>query len=160
MSKAAVAALEARIYHGEEPVRVSAYPYVLNPFVWYGVVECDDFFVQANVNSLNPDVAPGGNEATRFKREETPTDVAAKDSRLGHVYLDWAQYPMTEVERTTDPSGYLVRFYDLRFDYPNARQNRTVLSARVVLDDKLDVLAMFFGTRQQRPDFFDTGEKP
>src|SRR6185437_4682028 len=27
----AVAALEARIYHGEEPVRVSAYPYVLNP---------------------------------------------------------------------------------------------------------------------------------
>jgi inner membrane protein len=156
----AVAALEARIYHGEEPVRVSAYPYVLNPFVWYGVVECDDFFVQANVNSLNPDVAPGGNEATRFKREETPPDVAAKDSRLGHVYLDWAQFPMTEVERTADPSGYLVRFYDLRFDYPNTRQNRTVLSARVVLDDKLNVLAMFFGTRQQRPDFFDTGEKP
>ncbi|MGH9524633.1 MAG: metal-dependent hydrolase [Terriglobales bacterium] len=155
----AIAALNARLYHGEDPVRVSAYPYILNPFRWYGVVECDDFFVQANVDSLTPEVAPGGRETTRFKREETPPDLAAKDSRLGHVYLDWAQYPMTEVERTTNPSGYLVRFYDLRYDYPDTRQDRKVLSARVELDDKLDVTAMFFGTRQQRPDFFSTTDK-
>lgn len=155
----AVATLEARLYHSEDPIRVSAYPYILNPFRWYGVVECDDFFVQADVNSLNPDVAPNGFETTRFKREETPPDIKAKDSPLGHVYLDWAQYPMTEVERTTEPSGYLVRFYDLRYDYPDRRPNRSTLSARVELDDKLDVIAMFFGTRQQRPDFFSTGDK-
>ena len=151
----AVAAMEARMYHGEDPLRASAYPYVLNPFHWYGVVECEDFFVQMNVNSLGPEVDPRGNAATRFKREETPPDETAKNTRLGHVYLDWAQYPMTEVERTTQPNGYTVRFYDLRYDYPELRRNRSVLSARVELDEQLNVVAMFFGARQQRPDLLD-----
>jgi len=34
-----VSALEQRVYQGQDPVRVSAYPYALNPFVWHGVVE-------------------------------------------------------------------------------------------------------------------------
>jgi inner membrane protein len=151
----AIAALEARLFHSEEPIRVSAYPYALNPFRWYGVVECEDFFEQVVVDSWGPDVDPRGNAATRFKREESPADLAAKDSRLGHVYLDWAQYPLTEVERTSDPAGYLVRFFDLRFDYPERRGGRLTLSARVQLDEQLKVLAMFFGARQQRPDLLD-----
>lgn len=151
----AVATLEARLYHGEEPLRVSAYPYFLNPFKWYGVVECEDFFEQVLVDSLTPDIDARAPAATRFKREETPPDLAAKDTRLGHVYLDWAQYPMTEVERTNDPAGYLVRFYDLRFDYPERRGNRVTLSARVQLDEQLRVVTMFFGARQQRPDLLD-----
>jgi inner membrane protein len=155
----AIDALNARMYHGEDPVRISAYPYVLNPFHWYGVVECDDFFVQMNVDSLTPQVAPGDRETTRFKREESPADEAAKNSRLGHVYLDWAQFPMTEVERTDDPSGYLVRFYDLRYDYPDERGDRKTLSARVELNDQLKVTGMFFGARQQRPDFFSSTDK-
>ncbi len=151
----AIATLEARMYHSEEPLHVSAYPYFLNPFKWYGVVECQDFFEQVPVDSLTPDVDPRGIETTRFKREETPPDLAAKESRLGHVYLDWAQYPMTEVERTMDPTGYMVRFYDLRFDYPERRGNRVTLSARVQLDEQFHVIAMFFGARQQRPDLLD-----
>ncbi len=151
----AIATLEARLYHSEEPLRVSAYPYFLNPFKWYGVVECDDFFEQVVVDSLAPEVDPRGIATTRFKREETPPDLAAKDTLLGHVYLDWAQYPMTEVERTSDPAGYLVRFYDLRFDYPERRGNRVALSARVQLDEQLKPITMFFGARQQRPDLLD-----
>ena len=95
----------------------------------------------------------------KVKREETPPDIAAKDTRLGHIYLDWAQYPLTEAERTTDPPGYLVRFYDLRFDYPERRGTRVSLSARVQLDENLKVLSMFFGARQQRPDLLDPKEK-
>ena len=53
---------------------------------------------------------------------------------------------------TSDPPGYLVRFYDLRFDYPERRGSRISLSARVRLDDHLGVTAEFFGARQQRPD--------
>jgi inner membrane protein len=154
----AIATLEARTYHGEEPIRVSAYPYFLNPFKWYGVVECESFFEQVLVDSLTPEVDPSGASTTRFKREETPPDLAAKDSRLGHTYLDWAQYPLTEVERTSDPPGYLVRFYDLRFDYPELRRNRMTLSARVQLDEQLKVVTMFFGARQQRPDLLEPGE--
>ena len=151
----AIATLEARLYHSEEPLRVSAYPYFLNPFKWYGVVECEDFFEQVLVDSATPEVDPRGIATTRFKREETPPDLAAKDTRLGHVYLDWAQYPLTEVEQTNDPAGYLVRFYDLRFDYPERRGNRVTLSARVQLDEQLHPVTIFFGARQQRPDLLD-----
>lgn len=150
----AVAALEARLYHGAEPLRVSAYPYYLNPFKWYGVVETETFFDRVIVDSLTPEVDPQGRAQTRFKREETPVTEAAKDSPLGHVYLDWAQYPVTEVEQITRPApGYLVRFFDLRFDYPDQpRPRRVILGARVLLNQQLQVVAEYFGARSQRPD--------
>jgi inner membrane protein len=150
----AVAALEARLYHRAEPLRVSAYPYYFNPFKWYGVVETETLYDRVIVNSLTPEVDPEGRAQTRFKREETEVTEAAKDSYLGHVYLDWAQYPVTEVERLGPPSpGYLVRFYDLRFDYPDQRRRRGVtLGARVLLNDRLQPVAEYFGMRTQRPD--------
>ncbi len=153
----AIAAMEARLYHGAEPLRASAYPYYLNPFKWYGVVETETFFDRVIVNSLTPEVDPQGRAQTRFKPQETAVTEAAKDSPLGHIYFDWAQYPVTEVEPTTRPPGYLVRFYDLRFEYPDEewtrfRRRRTILGARVLLNDRLQVVAQYFGARSQRPD--------
>src|SRR5205814_4063554 len=43
----AVNALAARTYQDAEPLRVSAYPALVNPFQWYGVVETRNFFVLA-----------------------------------------------------------------------------------------------------------------
>ncbi len=151
----AVATLEAQLYHGAEPIKVSAYPYYLNPFRWYGVVETEAFYEQTLVDSLTPEVNPNGQAYTRFKHEETPASEAAKRSYLGRVYLDWAQYPVTEVERTDDPAGYLVRFYDLRFDYPDLRRRGATLGARLRLDDQLRVIGEYFGARQQRPDLLE-----
>ena len=94
----AVAALEARIYHGAEPIRTSAFPYFVNPFKWYGVVETEKFYERVTVDSLTPEVDPAARSETRYKPEETPVREAARDTRLGRVYLDWAQYPMLEVE--------------------------------------------------------------
>ena len=150
----ALAALDARLYHGAEPLRVSAYPYYFNPFKWYGVVETETFYDRVIVNSFTPEVDPEGRAQTRFKRPETDVTDAAKDTYLGRVYLDWAQYPVTEVERLAAPSpGYLVRFYDLRFDYPDQRPRRGVtLGARVLLNDSLHPVAEYFGMRIQRPD--------
>jgi inner membrane protein len=155
----AVAALEARLYHQAEPLRVSAYPYYLNPFKWYGVVETDAFYEQVPVDSLTPEVDPHGQAYTRFKHEETPASEAAKASYLGRVYLDWAQYPIAEVESTSDPAGYLVRFYDLRFDYPDLRRRGgRPLGARVQLDGQLHVIGQYFGARQQRPDLLEPND--
>ncbi len=50
----AVSALAARTYQNAEPLRVSAYPTVIDPFRWYGVVETPGFFVLAPVYSLGP----------------------------------------------------------------------------------------------------------
>ncbi|MGH9651089.1 MAG: metal-dependent hydrolase, partial [Terriglobales bacterium] len=108
----AVAALESRLYHGAEPLRVSAYPYDTNPFLWYGVVETQDSFETMHVDSLTPEVDPRDRARIRYKPEETPASLAAKKSYLGRVYLDWAQYPMFEVEqRDSGETRYLVRFY-------------------------------------------------
>jgi inner membrane protein len=146
----ALIALEARLYQGADPIRVSAYPYWWNPFQWYGVVETQDFFATMLVDSSIPDVDPQGRMRIRYKPEETPVTQAAKSGYLGHVYLDWAQYPITETEEFEAPrAGYVVRFKDLRYDYPG-RTGRSPLGASVELDRNLNVVSEAFGFRARR----------
>jgi len=147
----AVNALEARVYEGAEPMRASAYPSWINPFRWYGVVETQNFFATMLVDSSVPDVDPEGQMRVRYKPEETPVTLAAKKSYLGRVYLDWAKYPITETEKIESPPGYIVRFTDLRYDYPG-RTGRSPLSAAVQLDRDLKVVREWFGSRSQVPD--------
>jgi inner membrane protein len=144
----AVQALDSRVYQGDDPVRVSAYPNWLNPFRWYGVVETRDFFATMAVDSSVPDVDPEGRMGIRHKPEETPVTLAAKRSELGRVYLDWAKYPVVETEQTE--SGYIVRFRDLRYYDPN-QTRRDILGARVELDRSLNVVGESFGSRSRRP---------
>jgi inner membrane protein len=143
----ALAAMQARLYDGVEPIRLSAYPYWVNPFQWMGVVETRDFFQTMHVDSLTPDVNPDNEAKTYYKPEETPVTLAAKKSYLGRVYLDWAHYPLTETEKVESPPGYVVRFFDLRFMYPERRERP--LSSRVVLNYKLQVVAEYMGLRRQ-----------
>jgi len=143
----AVHALEARTYQEQIPLRASAYPTWFNPFLWYGVVETQNFFALAPINSLTPEVDPGGQLEIRYKPEETPATLAAKKSYLGQVYLDWAQYPITETEDQAE--GYLVRFQDLRYAYAWKGTRRVPLAAAVQLDEHLRVIAQIFGQRKQ-----------
>lgn len=144
----ALAALNARLYEGAEPIRVSAFPYWLNPFRWSGVVETQNFFAVMLVDSLAPEVDSEGRLRIQYKPEETPVTLAAKRSYLGRVYLDWAKYPVTETEEAGAPqAGYTVRFVDLRYQYPGRETNR-VLSAGVELDQNLKPVTEFMGTRR------------
>ena len=143
----AVNALQARTYQGETLVRASAYPYWWSPFHWSGVVETQDFFAVMLVDSLTPEVDPGGEMQVFYKPQETAVTLAAKNSYLGRVYLDWAQYPMVETEQL--PEGYLVRFRDLRYAYPGSK-GRSVLGSSVELDRNLNVVAENVGRRSQR----------
>jgi len=151
----ALAALQARDYQGADAIRVSAYPYWVNPFRWYGVVETPNFFATMDVDSLNfssmsPEVDPEGQMRIQYKPEETAVSLAAKKTYLGRVYLSWAQYPVTETEelanRTSGSAGaaYEVRFRDLRYDYPG-HEARATLGAVVVLTRDLRVVDERFG---------------
>ena len=143
----AVNALEARLYRGADPIRASAYPYWWNPFHWHGVVETKDFYATMPVNSLAPEVDPEDTMKIRYKPEETPVTLAAKESYLGQVYLDWAKYPLTEVEPEADGvTGYLVRFEDLRYAYPELN-GRGTLSATAELDRNLKVVSESWESR-------------
>jgi len=146
----AINALEARQYEGGNPIQVSAYPYWWSPFRWSGVVETPNFFANLLVDSMTPEVDPQGEMQIRYKPEETPATLAAKQTYLGRVYLDWAKYPITETEPLdSGQQGYIVRFKDLRFEYPE-RRGRSVLSAAVVLDKNFKVAGELFGMRQMR----------
>jgi inner membrane protein len=146
----AVAALRARSYQDANPIRVSAFPYYLTPFRWSGVVETNNFFAVMWVDSLAPDVDPQNTIEIHYKPEQTAVVLAAKKSYLGRIYLDWAQYPITETEELSAPEpGYAVRFRDLRYQYPG--RSSPPLSAGVILDRDLKVVAEFFGHRVRRP---------
>lgn len=134
----ALNAMSALLYEGAVPVKYAAYPYRINPFRWHGVVETEKSFQTMPVSSLTPEV--DDNEAhTYFKPEETPVTQAAKSSYLGRVYLDWAVFPITQTEPLQGEfKGYLVRFQDLRFAYPESLGNR-ILGGWVLLGPDLRV---------------------
>jgi inner membrane protein len=141
----AVNALRAYVYEKAEPIRASAYPNWWNPFSWYGVVETPNFYATTLVDSLQPEVDPNAEMQILYKPEETPVTLAAKNSSLGRVYLDWAAYPITETESIESPQpGHLVRFMDLRFSR-SPLTGKTTLSAGVELDNNLHVVAEIFG---------------
>jgi len=146
----AVNAIEARTYESADPIRASAFPSWGNPFRWVGVVETRNFFALAMVDSLTPEVDPDGDMQIVYKPEETPATLAAKRSYLGRVYLDWAQYPITETEPfESGEQGYIVRFKDLRFQEPG-RMSRNILSGSVVLDRNLSVVEEYMGSPKGR----------
>jgi len=72
------------------------------------------------------------------------------------VYLNWAQYPLVETERLGgNEPGYLVRFRDLRFMYPDSR--RTALSAYVLLSPALQAEDAGFGRAASLATGFQAG---
>lgn len=141
----AVNLLQSVTYADEEPLRASAYPTALSPFVWNGVVETRDFFESTVVNPRTGQIDPDGTAIIRHKPEETPVTLAAKRSRLGRVYLDWAQYPIVEADRRPDNTGYTVEFMDLRFARISPDRQPPPLAGYVILDQKLRVVDMHMG---------------
>lgn len=137
----ALTAMNSFLYHEAEPKRLAAYPYMINPFRWHGVVETADFLETVPVNSLAPDVDSQAG-IMYYKPPETAVSVAAKESYLGRVYLDWAVFPYVRQERfEDDKGGYLVEFQDLRYTYPSMTiARRAPLGGFVLLSPSLSVL--------------------
>lgn len=156
----AVAAMQSVLYQDEPALRVGAYPYHTNPFLWHGVVETDRFYETMHVDSRTPEVDPDGRALTYYKSEPTDVTKAARDSYLGRVYLDWAGYPVIETEKRERPGevDYVVHFRDLRFAYPERRG--TPLSAYVLLDSRLNVVEQGFSSRNPVTDRLESQPGP
>jgi inner membrane protein len=136
----ALNAMSALTYQGATPIKMGAYPYWINPFRWHGVVETETLFQTFPVNSMVPAVDERSEAQTYYKPEETPVTQAAKASYFGRVFLDWSVFPVTQTEALQgDLKGYLVRFEDLRFAYPETRSSAVPLSGWVLLGPDLRV---------------------
>ena len=142
----AVNALNARIYREEDPIRASAFPVAINPFFWNGVVETRNYFYMLPVRAGTGAEDLSDQMVVRFKEEETPATLAAKKSRLGRVYLDWAEYPVTTVEQL-EGGRKRVQFEDLRFESVQGltEHRRPALTGSVVLNPQLQVEEMYMG---------------
>ncbi len=102
--------------------KIDAEPYPFNPFAWHVVAETKDYYQTAEVHTRRDDVQAGD---ITYKPAVTPQVTAAKESWLGRVYLDWAEFPLvTDVgndpvagEPPPEPNWHTVEFDDMRFGY-------------------------------------------
>jgi inner membrane protein len=144
----ALNAMSAVTYNGATATRIAAYPYMITPYRWLGVIETPSFFQTLAVDSAAPAVDPRGEARTYYKPEETPVTAAAKASYFGRVYLDWAVFPFMESQTLEgEMKGYVVNFKDLRYAYPG----RNVLGGFVVLSPNSQVEDQ--GPNSERPDW-------
>lgn len=145
----AVNILNSVTYQGQDPLRVAALPNAIDFFRWGGVIETRDFFEILTVDAAAGQIDSANQGVVRYKPEETPVTLAAKRSRLGQVYLDWARFPLLETETLPQQSGYLVRFEDLRFEYSQifTRNGAPPLAGYVELDPRLRVTDQYMGER-------------
>ncbi|MBS1801033.1 MAG: metal-dependent hydrolase [Acidobacteria bacterium] len=127
-------------------IRATADPYPINPFRWQTIVETPLLYRLSAVNTLNGNVASRPEADIYYKPPSTLAVLEAKRSWLGHIYLDWSQYPMVN-ETGTDADGLtVVTFRDLRFIYPGGGllSGRTPLmgTAYINSDRRVDHMEM------------------
>ncbi len=138
----------------QEPIlRITANPYPVNPFRWLTVFETPLVYQTATVDTLTGNVVSDPQAGGFHKPASTLPILEAKRSWLGHVYLDWAQYPFV-TETSTTPDGFTtVTFRDLRFAYATPvlgrDPDRLPLVGRVVINPDRRVDHMQLDARVQ-----------
>ncbi|MEO8726867.1 MAG: metal-dependent hydrolase [Acidobacteriaceae bacterium] len=151
----ALAMLNSRAMQTGATMRVGAMPYPVNPFRWFGVVETTNAYETFDVETRELHINSNGREGTYYKPPESAADLAAKNSYLGRVYLDWARFPLTETSFNAEDQQYTVYFRDVRYMYSplSSRDEadiRNTLAAHVVLDHNLNVVEQWMGNREQK----------
>jgi inner membrane protein len=146
----------------DRPVlRVAAEPYPINPFHWQGIVETDNAYHFADVQTRSDSVEIDNSAGTIYKPPVTPFVVAAKRSWFGRVYLDWSQFPLVEdigpgspLDMPQDANQRLeqVNFHDMRFGYTDwfgTHQDRKPLSGSVFVAPDGQIEATYMDGRPQ-----------
>ncbi len=114
-------------------VRATADPYPINPFHWQTIVETPLLYQISEVNTRTGEINSSPQAGVFHKPASTLAALAAKRSWLGHVYLDWSQYPFVTEAGTTSDGLTAVIFRDLRFIYPTPVLGRDPSSDRAAL---------------------------
>jgi len=141
-------------------LRVTASPYPGNPYRWHTVVETPQYYQMATVDTLRSTVETDSEQDLFYKPISTQATLAAKQSWLGQVYLDWSSWPVvTEIGPTAaisapagTPDWVAVRFMDLRFLYDTSLmrgRSTPPLSGMVYVDAQGHVAQMEMGGHVQ-----------
>jgi inner membrane protein len=145
---------------GAEVLRVTASPYPVNPYRWHTVAETPNFYQIAAVDTLRSTIATDPEHDLFYKPAETAATQAAKQSRLGQVYLDWSSWPLVTDIGPVTPLGEkagtadwtAVRFSDMRFMYSTfifSGRDLPPLSGTVFVDADHRVARERWGNRDE-----------
>jgi inner membrane protein len=134
--------------------RIAVEPYPINPFRWHAILETQNYYQMAEINTRSGAVDSDPLRDVLYKPTDTPAVEAAKQTSLGQVYLDWGtwavvrdvgQDPIAGVDPPQLVPGRTwttVEFSDLRFAYAFRGTDRTTgpspLSGRVYIVDNRD----------------------
>ncbi len=76
--------------------RIAAEPYPWNPFRWHAIVETQNYYQTAEVDTRTGDVDSDPQTDQLYKPPDTPAVEAAKQTELGKVYLDWGRWAVVQ----------------------------------------------------------------
>ena len=113
----AVAALENRVYAGQTPREVAAFPSGPgNPVTWVGWVRTSDRSIRLPINLLQTFDPEAGSPF--YEPESSPALKAAQDTPVFHQFLQFALYPLWRVTPVAEPEGASrVDLTDWRFGF-------------------------------------------
>ena len=156
----ALALVKTGSYTREPLIRVAAEPHMMDPFAWRVIMETRDYYQTAEVRTLADQVATDPYADVIYKPPVTPAVMAAKQSYLGRVYLDWSSWPLTEDLGAVPAPGsdivptagwHTVEFQDLRFGYwPLGTRENPPLSGWVMVGPHNEVEGMYMQGHEQK----------
>jgi inner membrane protein len=114
MQDRAVQTLTSHVYQGRAPKRVAALPTALNPFRWRGLVQCEGFLSEHEVQVLQEFDPDEGSLYVQPRQQEIL--AAARRAPEMKRFLNFAQWPSFRVVPLDTPPGAVrVEVRDLRF---------------------------------------------
>ena len=125
----AVALLESRTYNNADPLRVSAYPYMFNPFRWYGVAETPSLLRQHERGFADARGRSRRQHAHSLQAGRNAGHARRQEDLSGTSVSDWAQYPVTETEQVRWTTVHTTWCASATCAMPIPRDTRTVLGA-------------------------------
>jgi len=146
--------------------RVALEPYPVNPFRWHAIVETENFYQTAEIDTRTGTIDSDPQTDTMYKPPSTAATEAAKRTPLGQVYLDWGTWAVVRDIGQVPVAGMdppklapnrqwtTVEFMDLRFDYSflgfeKATPRRQLGGAVYIVDGSEDA-GEAMGGREQR----------
>src|ERR1051326_3829571 len=123
-------ARQLAVENGEQLMRVAAMPAAANPLRWQSIAETDSAFYRFYVEV-------GQNPSTARERFEKPHGAgmqivsAASSDRRARVFLEFARFPLAQVQSVDCIGQTLVQFADLRYTEPGAPAGNFSLNVSV-----------------------------
>ena len=112
----ALGMLEARVYDGQNPRRVAAFPVFGNPLRWRVLAEVSNGYWTSEINVLT-DLDPA--EGRVFYQADNPQMIAMASATSDfQAFLRFNQYPLWRVSMAGTEGTSRVELFDLRFGDP------------------------------------------